>query len=93
MADDPLAYTAFPPVHCPKIWSNNPIERLNREIERRTNVVGIFPNAESVIRLVGALLVEINDDMSASDHRYVAAGTFASLDNNPTLTSLPAAPR
>ena len=93
MADDLLAYTAFPPVHWPKIWSNNPIERLNREIKRRTNVVGIFPNAESVIRLVGALLVEINDDMTASDRRYMAAGTLTSLVNDPTLTSLPAAPR
>ena len=93
MADDLLAYTAFPPVHWPKIWSNNPIERLNREIKRRTNVVGIFPNAESVIRLVGALLVEINYDMTASDRRYMAAGTLTSLVNDPTLTSLPAAPR
>jgi putative transposase len=93
MADDLLAYTAFPSVHWPKIWSNNPIERLNREIKRRTNVVGIFPNAESVIRLVGALLVEINDDMTASDRRYMAAGTLTSLVNDPTLTSLPAAPR
>ena len=93
MADDLLASTAFPPVHWPKIWSNNPIERLNREIKRRTNVVGIFPNAESVIRLVGALLVEINDDMTASDRRYMAAGTLTSLVNDPTLTSLPAAPR
>jgi len=68
MADDLLAYTAFPPVHWPKIWSNNPIERLNRETERRTNVVGIFPDVESVIRLTGALLVKINEDMTASDH-------------------------
>jgi putative transposase len=93
MADDLLAYTAFPPVHWPKIWSNNPIERLNREIKRRTNVVGIFPNVESVIRLVGALLVEINDDMTASDRRYMAANTLTNLVNDPTLTSLPAAPR
>jgi transposase-like protein len=93
MADDLLAYTAFPPVHWPKIWSNNPIERLNREIKRRTNVVGIFPNVESVIRLVGALLVEINDDMTASDRRYLAANTLTTLVNDPTLTSLSAVPR
>ena len=93
IANDLLAYTAFPPVHWPKIWSNNPIERLNREIKRRTNVVGIFPNAESVTRLVGTLLVKINDDMTASERRYMAAGTLTSLVNDPTLTSLPAAPR
>ena len=93
MADDLLAYTSFPPVHWPKIWSNNPIERLHREIKRRTNVVGNFTNAESVIRLVGAHLVETNDDMPASDRRYMAAGTLTSLVNDPRLTPLPAAPR
>lgn len=94
MEDDLLAYTAFPPSHWSKIWSNNPIERLNRELKRRTDVVGIFPNVESVIRLVGALLVEINDEMIAADRRYIAAASVAVLlDDDIELPSLPAAPR
>lgn len=92
---DLLAYTGFPQAHWSKIWSNNPIERLNRELKRRTDVVQIFPNTESVIRLVGALLVEVNDEMISSERRYIAAGSVATLtdrkDNQ--LDSLPAAPR
>jgi len=93
--DDLLAYTGFPQQHWPKIWSNNPIERLNRELKRRTDVVQIFPNTESVIRLVGALLVEVNDEMISSDRRYIAAGSIATLTNpeENQLDSLPAAPR
>ncbi|MEZ5378301.1 MAG: IS256 family transposase [Acidimicrobiales bacterium] len=95
METDLLAYTGFPPAHWSKIWSNNPIERLNRELKRRTDVVQIFPNTESVIRLVGALLVEINDEMISSDRRYIAAGSLEPLVDHEgePLTSLPAAPR
>lgn len=95
MENDLLAYTAFPPAHWSKIWSNNPIERLNRELKRRTDVVQIFPNTESVVRLVGALLVEVNDEMISADKRYIAAGSVATLveHNDQQLPSLPAAPR
>jgi putative transposase len=93
MEADLLAYSAFPPAHWSKIWSNNPIERLNRELKRRTDVVGIFPDKASVIRLVGALLTEINDEMTASERRYIAAASVADLTDQPAELALPAAPR
>ena len=75
-----LAFTAFPKAHWQKVWSTNPLERVNKEIKRRTNVVGIFPHGRSVIRLVGAILSDLHDEWIVSDRRYLAEHTMTQLN-------------
>jgi putative transposase len=84
--DDVTAYAAFPRHHWRKIWSTNPLERVNKEIKRRTNVVGVFPNDDAVLRLVGAILAEQHDEWQTSDRRYLTMNHATVLDLEQHLT-------
>ena len=81
--DDVLAFTTFPEAHWRKIWSTNPLERLNSEIKRRTRVVGIFPNDAALLRLVSAVVAETHDEWQDAERRYLAEHTMALLDEPP----------
>lgn len=90
---DVLAYMTFPKEHRAKLHSTNPIERLNGEIKRRTEVVGIFPNEAAITRLIGAILMEQSDEWAVQRARYMTLETMAPLSDNPivTLSAVPGA--
>ena len=82
---DVLAYMTFPREHRAKLHSTNPIERLNGEIKRRTDVVGIFPNEAAITRLVGAILMEQSDEWAVRRARYMTLETMAPVSDNPII--------
>jgi putative transposase len=84
---DLTAFADFPLAHWQKIWSTNPLERLNREVKRRTDVVGIFPNTDALLRLSACVLIEAHDEWQDSDRRYLSEGSMALL-NPPEPTAL-----
>ncbi len=81
--EDVTAFAAFPFAHWKKIWSTNPLERVNKEIKRRSDVIGIFPNEAAILRLAGAVLLEIHDEWAIAERRYLAEGSMALLDRAP----------
>ena len=90
--NDVLAYMTFPKQHWAKLHSTNPIERLNGEIKRRTEVVGIFPNDDAIVRLVGALLLEQNDEWAVQRARYMTLEPIGQMSDD-LIISLPAVAR
>ena len=82
--EDLLAFTSFPQVHWRQLWSTNPLQRVNKEIKRRTDVVGVFPNPEALLRLAGAVLVEQHDEWAAADRRYFSEQSMALVTTTTT---------
>ena len=86
---DVLAYMSFPAAHRAKLHSTNPLERLHGEIKRRTDVVGIFPNEHAITRLIGAILVEQNDEWAVQRARYMTLEAITQTSDNVSI-KLPA---
>src|SRR4051794_244334 len=82
-AEDLLAFTGFPPAHWKQIWSTNPLERLNKEVKRRPDVVGVSPTPEALLRLAGAVLVEAPDEWQATARRSLGKTPMALLATPP----------
>jgi putative transposase len=82
-ADDITAFADFPVAHWKKIWSTNPLERVNKEIKRRTDVVGVFPNPTALLRLAGCVLIEVHDEWQIAERRYLSEGSMALIDAQP----------
>jgi putative transposase len=80
-----LAFAAFPRRQWRQIWSTNPLERVNKEIKRRTDVVGVFPNSATLLRLAGSVLIEQHDEWEAGERRYFSESSMLELAvmNNP----------
>lgn len=97
-APDICAFTAFPTSHWRRIWSTNPLERVNAEIKRRADVIGIFPNPEAIVRLAGAVLMETHDEWQIAERRYFSEHSMAEIrampdapEDAPAPMALPAA--
>lgn len=82
--DDVLAYMPFPREHWTQIASTNPLVRVNREVKRRSDIIGIFPNDAAITRLVGVLMLETNDEWAVA-RRYMSLETLARVTDNPTV--------
>jgi putative transposase len=82
---DLTAFADFPQAHWAKIWSTNPIERVNKELKRRTDVVGIFPNTDALLRLSACVLIEAHDEWLDADRRYLSEGSMALLYPTPPI--------
>ncbi len=87
--DDLLAFTQFPVVHWRQIWSTNPLERVNKEIKRRTDVVGTFPNPAALLRLAGHVLIEQHDEWDGADRRYFSERSMALLTTDHEEVAIP----
>jgi transposase-like protein len=88
-APDITAFAAFPQSHWRRIWSTNPLERVNGEVKRRADMVGIFPNDAAIVRLTGAVLIETHDEWQVIERRYFSEGSMAAINapsSDPTTT-------